>query len=105
MKNQAHDNEFELDFMVKGRGPARLEQLAPVALAHLLRYRFEGRLKHPAHTWSIEDLTGSVGVSDISGDLSLKTGANGYGYMPILPPTRLTLCKYLGLLSPALATR
>ncbi|MDQ4147177.1 MAG: AsmA family protein, partial [Pseudomonadota bacterium] len=67
-------NEFELDFMVKGRDPASLEQLAPVALPHLPRYRFEGRLKRTIDTWSIEDLTGSVGVSDISGDLSLKTG-------------------------------
>jgi hypothetical protein len=98
-------NEFELDFMVKGRDPASLEQLAPVALPHFPRYRFEGRLKHTADTWSIEDLTGSVGVSDISGDLSLKTGANGYGYMPILRPTRLTSCNYLGLLSPVVATR
>jgi AsmA family protein len=92
-------NEFELDFMVKGRDPARLNQLAPVALPHVPRYRFEAGSSAPP-------ILGRSRISPVLWELAiylaiccLRREANGYGYMPTLPPTRLTLCKYLGLLS------
>lgn len=67
-------DNFALDFTLKGRNPAVLNPIAPVSLPHLPPYRAQGRLRRNGDAWSINNLVGNVGLSDVSGDLSLKTG-------------------------------
>jgi uncharacterized protein involved in outer membrane biogenesis len=64
---------FDLNILLEGIDPADLARLLPVSLPHLPPYRFEGRLTHVDNNWSIHNLSGTVGSSDVSGDLILNT--------------------------------
>ncbi|MGZ6018838.1 MAG: AsmA family protein [Phenylobacterium sp.] len=60
-----------------GRGPdlSELYGLTGIALPNTPPYQLHGRLSRDMHLWRIDGLGGRVGSSDLSGSLSVKTGA------------------------------
>lgn len=60
-----------------GRGPdlSDLYGLTGIALPNTPPYQLHGRLSRDMHLWRIDGLGGRVGSSDLSGSLSVKTGA------------------------------
>jgi AsmA family protein len=59
---------------IQGPDPARLSSLLSLSVPSLPAYRFEGRLLHNGSTWTLQELKGSLGDSDLAGELSLDTG-------------------------------
>jgi AsmA family protein len=59
---------------LQGPDPARLSTLLPLSIPSLPAYRVEGRLLHKGSTWTLKELKGSIGDSDLAGELSLDTG-------------------------------
>ena len=66
--------KFELDFTFTGPDTADLKQFAAISLPRLPPFQLEGHLKRDGALWSVRNLTGRVGVSDIAGDVSLNAG-------------------------------
>ena len=58
---------------VQGPDPARLSAFLPLSIPSLPAYRLEGRLLHNGSTWTLKELKGSIGDSDLAGELSLDT--------------------------------
>jgi len=62
---------------VQGPDPARLSAFLPIVIPSLPAYRFEGRLLHNDNTWTLKELQGTIGDSDLAGELALDTGGEG----------------------------
>jgi uncharacterized protein involved in outer membrane biogenesis len=58
---------------VQGPDPARLSAFLPLSIPSLPAYRLEGRLLHNGGTWALKELKGSLGDSDLAGEISLDT--------------------------------
>ena len=58
---------------IQGSDPARLSTLLPLSIPSLPAYRLEGHLLHNGSTWTLKELKGSIGDSDLAGELSLNT--------------------------------
>jgi uncharacterized protein involved in outer membrane biogenesis len=58
---------------IQGPDPARLSAFLPLSIPSLPAYRLEGRLLHNDSTWTLKELKGSIGDSDLAGELSLAT--------------------------------
>jgi uncharacterized protein involved in outer membrane biogenesis len=58
---------------IQGPDPARLSAFLPLSIPSLPAYRLEGRLLHNDSTWALKELKGSIGDSDLAGELSLAT--------------------------------
>jgi uncharacterized protein involved in outer membrane biogenesis len=58
---------------VQGPDPARLSAFLPLSIPSLPAYRLEGRLLHNGSTWTLKELKGAIGDSDLAGELSLDT--------------------------------
>ncbi len=65
---------FNADLKVSGPDLADLYYLTTLALPNTPPYRIEGRLSREERTWRFDDFSGRVGDSDLSGDLSVRTG-------------------------------
>ena len=59
---------------IQGPDPARLSSLLSLSVPSLPAYRFEGRLLQNGSTWTLKELKGVLGDSDLTGELSLDTG-------------------------------
>lgn len=59
---------------IQGPDPARLSSLLSLPVPSLPAYRFEGHLRHSGSTWTLTELKGVLGDSDLAGTLSLDTG-------------------------------
>jgi uncharacterized protein involved in outer membrane biogenesis len=57
--------------VVQGPDPARLSAFLPLFIPSLPAYRLEGRLLRNGSTWILKELKGSIGDSDLAGELSL----------------------------------
>ena len=62
---------------VQGPDPARLSAFLPVPIPSLPAYRLEGRLLHNGDTWTLKEFKGTIGDSDLAGELALDTGGKG----------------------------
>ena len=62
---------LDLDVLLEGSNPQRLYRLFGVPLPSLPPYRLEGRLALEDARWTLEDLSGRVGDSDLRGSLAL----------------------------------
>ncbi len=58
---------------IQGPDPARLSAFLPLSIPSLPAYRLEGRLLHNGSTWTLKELKGLIGDSDLAGELSLDT--------------------------------
>jgi uncharacterized protein involved in outer membrane biogenesis len=58
---------------LQGSDPARLSEFLPLSIPSLPAYRLEGRLLHRGSTWTLQDFKGSIGDSDLAGELWLDT--------------------------------
>ena len=65
---------FTADMTATGQDMADLYYLTTLATPNTPPYRLQGRLSRARHLWSFEDFSGRVGDSDLSGDLSVRTG-------------------------------
>jgi hypothetical protein len=63
---------------IQGPDPARLSSLLSLAVPSLPAYRFEGRLLQNGSTWTLKELKGVLGDSDLAGELSLDTGGEHF---------------------------
>ena len=59
---------------IQGPDPARLSSLLALSVPSLPAYRVEGRLLQNGSTWTLKELKGVLGDSDLAGELSLDTG-------------------------------
>jgi uncharacterized protein involved in outer membrane biogenesis len=58
---------------IQGPDPARLSAFLPLSVPSLPAYRLEGRLLHDGSTWTLKELKGSLGDSDLAGEISLDS--------------------------------
>jgi uncharacterized protein involved in outer membrane biogenesis len=65
---------FAAQVAIQGPDPARLSSLLSLSIPSLPAYRFEGRLLQNGRTWTLKELKGVLGDSDLTGELSLDTG-------------------------------
>ena len=66
--------QFYVNFTSRGPDLSELYGLTGVALPNTPPYSLHGRLTRDVHLWKIDNLGGTVGSSDLSGALSVKTG-------------------------------
>lgn len=65
---------LDLQIALAGPNPQRLSRLLGVPLADLPPYRVSGQLGLKGDRWSLSDLDGTVGESDLAGRLALDVG-------------------------------
>jgi uncharacterized protein involved in outer membrane biogenesis len=63
---------------MQGPDPARLSSLLSLSVPSLPAYRLEGRLLHNGSTWTLKELKGVLGDSDLAGELSLDTAGEHF---------------------------
>jgi AsmA family protein len=86
-----------LEFALSGDELAELAPWLPFTPPrHLPPYRFEGLLTHERNAWSIHDLSGAIGVSDISGDLIWNSAGEPPLLQANLYSNRMNLTQLLG---------
>lgn len=82
---------------MEGDELAELAPWLPLKLPRRLPpYRFEGLLTHEDHAWSIRNLSGAVGLSDVSGDLIWNVGSQPPLLQANLYSDRVNLTQLLG---------
>ena len=70
---------FDLDFTLAGPDLSLLYRLIGVAMPETPRYQLHGRLGHVGHVWTFNRFNGTVGNSDLAGDLEIdNTGKKKY---------------------------
>jgi uncharacterized protein involved in outer membrane biogenesis len=62
---------FRLDFTLAGPDLAQLYRLLGIAMPETPPYRLHGTLGHMGHVWSFDHFTGTVGKSDLAGDVRI----------------------------------
>ncbi|HTA66011.1 MAG TPA: AsmA family protein, partial [Xanthomonadaceae bacterium] len=62
---------FNLDFSLAGPDLALLYRLLGIAMPETPPYRLHGTLGHIGHVWSFDRFTGTVGKSDLAGDVRI----------------------------------
>ncbi len=66
--------DFELDFAISGADMAQLYPLLGLAIPETAAYDLTGRLGRTDSTWHYRGVTGTVGESDLAGEISVDTG-------------------------------
>lgn len=66
--------DFELDFAIAGADMAELYPLLGLAIPETAAYDLTGRLGRTDSTWHYRGVTGTVGNSDLAGEVSVDTG-------------------------------
>lgn len=67
-------DHFSADLTATGPDLADLYDLTTLTAPNSPPYRITGRLVRDDHLWTFDDFAGRVGDSDVSGDLSVRTG-------------------------------
>jgi uncharacterized protein involved in outer membrane biogenesis len=62
---------FSLDFTLAGPDLAQLYHLLGIAMPETPPYRLHGTLGHTGHVWTFDRFTGTVGKSDLAGDVRI----------------------------------
>ncbi|MFY2765428.1 AsmA family protein [Arenimonas sp. MALMAid1274] len=65
--------DFNLGFELSGDDMAQLYPLLGLAIPRTSRYDLEGRLSRTGAVWSYTDMSGTVGDSDLAGDVSVDS--------------------------------
>ena len=65
--------QVQATLTLQGQDLADLYQLVGIALPNTPRYRISGALKRDDSHWTFNDVSGRVGASDLSGDISVET--------------------------------
>jgi uncharacterized protein involved in outer membrane biogenesis len=79
------------NFALRGPNPATLSKLLPISLPHLPAYQVEGDLYHTGPTWTLKAFKGSVGKSDLKGELVLDTSVEPLSLQGELRSQRIQL--------------
>jgi len=79
------------NFALRGPNPATLSRLLPISLPPLPAYQVEGDLSHTDHTWTLKGFKGSVGKSDLKGEIVLDTSVEPVSLQGELRSQRLQL--------------
>lgn len=66
--------DFELDFAIEGPDMAALYPLLGLAIPETAAYALDGRLGRAGTTWHYRDMRGTVGNSDLAGDVAVHAG-------------------------------
>ncbi|GAB2660563.1 AsmA family protein [Arenimonas aestuarii] len=66
--------DFELDFSIAGADMAELYPLLGLAIPETAAYDLNGRLGRTGSVWHYRSVTGTVGQSDLAGEVSVDTG-------------------------------
>ena len=66
--------QFYMSVTARGPDLADLYGLTGVAMPNTPPYSLRGRLSRDVHLWKLESIAGKVGSSDLSGQLSVRTG-------------------------------
>lgn len=66
--------DFELDFAIEGPDMAALYPLLGLAIPETAAYALDGRLGRTGSTWHYRDMRGTVGNSDLAGDVAVHAG-------------------------------
>jgi uncharacterized protein involved in outer membrane biogenesis len=66
--------QFHMNVTSRGPDLADLYGLTGVPLPNTPPYNLHGRLSRDVHLWKLDEITGKVGSSDLSGRLSVRTG-------------------------------
>ena len=66
--------DFELDFAIAGADMAELYPLLGLAIPETAAYDLTGRLGRTDSTWHYRGVSGTVGQSDLAGEVSVDTG-------------------------------
>jgi uncharacterized protein involved in outer membrane biogenesis len=66
--------QFHMNVTSRGPDLSDLYGLTGVPLPNTPPYNLHGRLSRDVHLWKLDDITGRVGSSDLSGRLSVRTG-------------------------------
>lgn len=65
---------LDLTFGLSGPDMAAIFPILGVPLPHTPPYSLEGKLEHDGDIWAFRDFSGTVGDSDLTGDLSIEPG-------------------------------
>jgi uncharacterized protein involved in outer membrane biogenesis len=66
---------LDAKFTIAGRNLATLSDPLHIVLPETAPYKLSGRLRREGHVWRLERFRGSVGRSDLEGDLSIDQGS------------------------------
>ena len=66
--------DFELDFSIAGADMSELYPLLGLAIPQTAAYDLTGRMGRTDSTWHYRGVTGTVGQSDLAGEISVDTG-------------------------------
>jgi AsmA family protein len=78
LRQGPQDTGLAAQVAIQGPDPARLSSLLSISIPSLPAYRFEGRLLQNGSIWTLKGFKGSLGDSDLAGELSLDTGGGRF---------------------------
>lgn len=90
--------DFELDFAIAGADMAELYPLLGLAIPETAAYDLTGRLGRTGSTWHYRGVTGTVGESDLAGEISVDTGRERTLLVADLESRRLDLDDLAGFI-------
>ncbi|WP_374604426.1 AsmA family protein [Arenimonas sp.] len=90
--------DFELDFSIAGADMAELYPLLRLAIPETAAYDLTGRLGRTDRTWHYREVTGTVGRSDLAGDVSVETGGERTRLVADLVSRKLDLDDLAGFI-------
>lgn len=100
-------NDFAVRFELAGADLARLYPLIGLALPATPPYALDGQLSRTGVTWRYDDFAGTVGDSDLGGDVAIDPSGERVALTAELTSTRLDLDDLAGFLggTPGTGTR
>jgi len=90
--------DFDLAFEIAGGNMAELYTLLGLAIPDTPAYALDGRLARAGRVWSYSGVTGTVGDSDVAGDISVDTSGPRTLFTANLVSQRLDLDDLAGFL-------
>src|SRR5690606_4217241 len=96
--------EFAIGFELSGQDLAQLYPLLGLALPATPPYSLDGQLIRDGRVWRYRDFAGTVGDSDLAGEVSVDTGGERLALTAKLTSTRLDLDDLAGFLGGPPAT-
>jgi len=88
--------DFDLAFEIAGGNMAELYTLLGLAIPDTPAYALEGRLARTGNVWSYSDVSGTVGDSDVAGDISVDASGERTLFTANLVSQRLDLDDLAG---------
>lgn len=96
--------DFDLHLALSGTNLAQLYPLVGVALPETPPYKLDGRVGRSGEVWSYNKMSGTVGDSDVAGDVSVDLGGERPMLRAALVSKRLDLDDLAGFLGATPAT-